>query len=152
MQQQNETESFRKPGGFDLYDTTGKLDLVKCKKLARASKLTQGEAVATDEMVEIAEVVVPTLIEELEQLRGIDDESVARDFADAEQGKRIQKLLKAIRDIRVVTRLQKVEFHIPTGPKSDPIIVHAEIPMEDWDKVPEVSERISRIDSALEAF
>ena len=139
-------------GKFDIYDSAGNLDLLKCRKLSRTSILAQGDAIATDEMVELAEIVVPKLISELEKLQGLDAEVDARNYADQEESKRVKKLVQAVRNVQINARLQKVSITLPHEGKGDPIVINMEVPMNDWDKVPELADRIAQINTALEGF
>jgi len=137
---------------FNLRDSAGKLDPSRCLTLARNSLLTRPDIrdVATDEMVELAEVVVPGLVAELTGRKDDALDKEASKVFDEAKERHLGKILRALNRIDISGRLHNITFTIPptSGSKDDPIIIKATVPAESWDHIPELQARLEQLKAA----
>lgn len=134
---------------MDIRESTGKLDLLKCRRLAKNAQLAKEGSIASDEMVEIAETVVPEMIEELMELRNIQDEANVAEVVSSQLSENSDKLVKALERVKINPKFQHIVFQLPMD-KDEDVEIQCTVPTEDWMKVPELTERIEKINSALE--
>ena len=137
---------------FGLVDeATGKLNIDKCLAFARNCPTTNREnGTASDEVLEILEVVVPGLIAEL---RGISEKEIDRSaelvFDRAKEG-HLAAILKALDGVDIKASLMNVTFTMPPIGQSrdDPMVVTATVPQEQWGLVQELNSRLTKIKNA----
>ena len=139
---------------FRLRDSAGNLDPIKCATLARTAPLTDptqsGGAVASDAMIEIAEVVVPGLVAELTgRQEDAMDQNAERTMDEAKE-KHLSKIIKALERVDIIPSLQTIKFvvHPSKGSRDDPIEIVCKVNPEDWGHVPELTARLNQIRAA----
>ena len=136
---------------FDIWMENGtQLDLNKCKRLARNSLLAKEGEIASGEMIEIAEVIVPKMAEELEALRDMEDDAIVNDRVLDEMGSRTGSVNKAVNAVKIDVSNQHVKFIMDMGKGKDPLVVSAKVDPSEWERVPELSDRISRMYAAID--
>ena len=134
---------------FNLRDSAGRIDPNKCLTLASKCLLSQ-RGVATDEMVEIAETVVPALVAEIQGISEDQLDASAKSTFDTAKEKHLAKLLKALDAVQIDALLQNIRFTLPPlgASRDDPIVFEVSVPPDKWELVPELSSRLKRLKDA----
>ena len=137
---------------FGLVDeTTGKLNIDKCLAFARNCPTTNREnGTASDEVLEVLEVVVPGLVAELRGISQKELDKSAEVYFDKKKESHLAALLKALGGLDIKANLMNVTFTMPPIGQSrdDPMVVTATVPQEQWGLVQELNSRIAKINAA----